>query len=337
MSSHGPPAAPRAPPPHEHADLFMHPQSCIIEELVQEQEEVQQQQQQQQKASTADSTSAAQAAGDDDAGAAAPTTAGAPDDADTGDAASSSPATEEQQEQQCLNLADPQQRQAALEACDGLKRQGNAAYARGDYDEALQLYWQVGCCGLCGVELRDCSAGQTARPAGPASSLLAASAADATWTHAPFGGVQQAIDTAPEDAQQRAVYYANAAACYLKQQQWQLAAEQCTAALKLDEGYIKVGVCLCERHWRAEASAAKAAKGNLPKFGPESRSAPCWLLLLSLYIPAPPRALLSWLPAPSARPLCADVLQALVRRSQALQEMDDLEHALADAQRVGEA
>jgi hypothetical protein len=51
----------------------------------------------------------------------------------------------------------------------------------------------------------------------------------------------QAIDQAPEDAQERAVYFCNAAACYLKKQDWQLACEQCTAALKINGSYLKVG------------------------------------------------------------------------------------------------
>ncbi|KAF6266432.1 hypothetical protein COO60DRAFT_1697389 [Scenedesmus sp. NREL 46B-D3] len=92
-----------------------------------------------------------------------------------------------------------------------------AQEAHGEYDEALQLYWQ-------------------------------------------------AIDQVPEDAQERAVYLCNAAACYLKKQDWQLACEQCTAALKINGSYLK----------------------------------------------------------------------ALVRRATALQELDDLEHALADAQKVVE-
>lgn len=51
----------------------------------------------------------------------------------------------------------------------------------------------------------------------------------------------QAIDTAPEDAQQHAVYLCNAAACYLKKEMWQLAVEQCTAALSINDTYLKVG------------------------------------------------------------------------------------------------
>jgi hypothetical protein len=54
--------------------------------------------------------------------------------------------------------------------------------------------------------------------------------------------VLQAIDTAPEGAQQRAVYLCNAAACYLKKEMWQLAVEQCTAALSINDTYLKVGV-----------------------------------------------------------------------------------------------
>jgi hypothetical protein len=36
--------------------------------------------------------------------------------------------------------------QQLLEDCERLKQEGNAAYTRGDYDEALQLYWQVSAC-----------------------------------------------------------------------------------------------------------------------------------------------------------------------------------------------
>lgn len=50
----------------------------------------------------------------------------------------------------------------------------------------------------------------------------------------------QAIDQAPEDAQERAVYLCNAAACYLKKQDWQLACEHCSAALKINGSYLKV-------------------------------------------------------------------------------------------------
>ncbi|WIA15414.1 hypothetical protein OEZ85_002067 [Tetradesmus obliquus] len=153
------------------ADLFMHPQSCVIEEIVDEQD-------------TSTSSSEQESA------------------------SSSSSGSEEQ--------LDPQLQQLIAE-CERLKQEGNALYAQGEYDGALQLYWQ-------------------------------------------------AIDQAPEDAQERAVYLCNAAACYLKKQDWQLACEQCSAALKINGSYLK----------------------------------------------------------------------ALVRRATALQELDDLEHALADAQKVVE-
>lgn len=52
--------------------------------------------------------------------------------------------------------------------------------------------------------------------------------------------VPQAIDQAPEDAQERAVYFCNAAACYLKKEMWQLAVDQCSQALKLNNSYLKV-------------------------------------------------------------------------------------------------
>lgn len=42
-----------------------------------------------------------------------------------------------------LQQADDPQVQQLLAECDRLKQEGNAAYARGEYDEALQLYWQV--------------------------------------------------------------------------------------------------------------------------------------------------------------------------------------------------
>ncbi|KAI8475696.1 MAG: hypothetical protein J3K34DRAFT_28345 [Monoraphidium minutum] len=50
---------------------------------------------------------------------------------------------------------------------------------------------------------------------------------------------QEALDAAPEPAPQRAVYYANLAACALKLHQPQLAAEHCSCALRLDGGYVK--------------------------------------------------------------------------------------------------
>lgn len=75
----------------------------------------------------------------------------------------------------------------------------------------------------------------------------------------------QAIDLVSPTTQQRSVYFANLAACYVKMGQHKQAIEQCTSALAIDPVYIK----------------------------------------------------------------------ALMRRSGAFQALDDLEHALQDAKRVG--
>jgi len=74
----------------------------------------------------------------------------------------------------------------------------------------------------------------------------------------------QAIDQAPEDAQQRAVYLCNAAACYLKKEMWQLAAEQCTQALKLNENYLKVSSSLCRKFIRYKVTMQNTC-GELQK------------------------------------------------------------------------
>jgi tetratricopeptide (TPR) repeat protein len=76
---------------------------------------------------------------------------------------------------------------------------------------------------------------------------------------------QEALKRAPEAAiKQRAVYYANLAACHLKAKQYEDAVQDSTAALELDPVYVK----------------------------------------------------------------------ALMRRSAAYEELDDLEHALTDIQKV---
>lgn len=84
----------------------------------------------------------------------------------------------------------------------------------------------------------------------------------------PQARYQEALQKAPEAAlKQRAVYYANLAACHLKARHFEDAVQDSTAALELDAAYVK----------------------------------------------------------------------ALMRRAAAYEELDDLEHALSDSQKVGKA
>lgn len=96
-------------------------------------------------------------------------------------------------------------------------------------------------------------------------------------------GCVQAIDQAPEDAQQRAVYLCNAAACYIKKEMWQLAAEQCTQALKIDDAYLKVRMTaraeLCDHHHHYHQQAPKQPLQSSSSGGggskPRAGKAPC--------------------------------------------------------------
>jgi hypothetical protein len=60
----------------------------------------------------------------------AATSSGTQNDASASSSAAEQPALTPEQEQ-------------LLDDCERLKQEGNAAYAREEYDEALQLYWQV--------------------------------------------------------------------------------------------------------------------------------------------------------------------------------------------------
>ncbi len=55
----------------------------------------------------------------------------------------------------------------------------------------------------------------------------------------------EALDLAPGPAPERAVYYANRAACYLKLDKHSEAAQDCTAALASDPAYIKALLRRC--------------------------------------------------------------------------------------------
>lgn len=49
----------------------------------------------------------------------------------------------------------------------------------------------------------------------------------------------QALDVAPPDAQQRAVYHANSAACFMSMQRHKECVASCTEALHIDASYQK--------------------------------------------------------------------------------------------------
>lgn len=153
-----------------HSDLFLHPSnqtSCVIEEVFDDE------QPQTSSTNTHEASTEAAAASETEAQQKTPT----PHDLEQRDATASAqgedhpqagtstsgkqdpeqqPSTSAQQQQQATQEqqqeaasdsvgqpVDPQLQQL-LDDCERLKQEGNAAYGRGDYDEALQLYWQVG-------------------------------------------------------------------------------------------------------------------------------------------------------------------------------------------------
>ncbi|KAK9805260.1 hypothetical protein WJX72_009420 [[Myrmecia] bisecta] len=72
-----------------------------------------------------------------------------------------------------------------------------------------------------------------------------------------------ALEAAPERAKQRAVYFANRAACHLKLRQFAQAARDCSAAIDLDPTYLKAWLRRCTAYGelddldRALADASK--------------------------------------------------------------------------------
>jgi hypothetical protein len=152
---------------HDYADLFMHPAaaSCVIEEVVDAQEGQQQQHAAAGAANGITSTSASSiststsdpqhpgAAGDAEAGAQRPSDR--QQQAGAGPLHQHGQQDEQPKEQEPGTSGAPLDPQTAaqlaqlLAECEELKQQGNAAFAREEWDEALQLYWQVCCCVLC--------------------------------------------------------------------------------------------------------------------------------------------------------------------------------------------
>lgn len=136
----------------------MQEQSCIIEELPADEEPAASIQQEECSTPTAGtsapaetSTAAAEeaqlegpstdfAAYQAASGTAEPSTASPASETGPSSSSSSPPEQDQQQQQQ---PADTVQVQQLLGDCERLKEEGNAAYTRGEYDEALQLYWQV--------------------------------------------------------------------------------------------------------------------------------------------------------------------------------------------------
>ena len=55
----------------------------------------------------------------------------------------------------------------------------------------------------------------------------------------------EALEAAPPGAKERAVYFANRAACQLKLKQWGPAAADCTRALEVDPAYQKALLRRC--------------------------------------------------------------------------------------------
>lgn len=115
------------------AGLFMHPQSCTIEEIQDE---------------TCDSLQSAPHEPE------AVTTSPPEPDQHAGEVdCKQGPHLGDEEAQRCkeatqnLTICSDEEvdfaTQQLLDECERLKQEGNAAYASGDYDEALQLYWQV--------------------------------------------------------------------------------------------------------------------------------------------------------------------------------------------------
>jgi tetratricopeptide (TPR) repeat protein len=124
----------------------------------------------------------------------------------------------------------PEQQQLIADS-EVLKAEGNALYASGDYDRAIDKY-------------------------------------------------AAAIEVAPERAPQRAVYWANIAACHVNLERHKEAIRCCSDALEVDPAYVKAlarrSVCYeaTDEPERALADAKRvgrcAARGSTPEGGPGS-------------------------------------------------------------------
>eukprot|EP00210_Caulerpa_lentillifera_P008191 g7821.t1 len=73
---------------------------------------------------------------------------------------------------------------------------------------------------------------------------------------------QQALNAAPIDCVDRAVYHGNKAACFVRLSKFQEALESCNEALKIDKDYIKVLMrrCIIHEHLEQLEEAIKDAE-----------------------------------------------------------------------------
>lgn len=114
--------------------------------------------------------------------------------------------------------------QAELDKAEALKRQGNEAYTSGDLDTAI-----VSCAGAAAA------AGASRHGTVPVGHLLPRPCRPFHWQKL----YSEAVDAAPERARERAVYFANRAACHLKRGAHAEAAADCSAALEMQPHYLK--------------------------------------------------------------------------------------------------
>jgi hypothetical protein len=132
-----------------------------------------------------------------------------------------------------------------VEGAEALKQQGNELYGQERYDEAMAKYQEVRRADGCPCASMSAASHAAAAAAGHDNvAVCVLGSTTHTHMHSSYAHTRrpQALDAAPPLAAQRAVYYANLAACCLKLGQPRLAAEHCSCALRVDGRWVAVGV-----------------------------------------------------------------------------------------------